>query len=73
VPGAGSPQEPDQSRAVSAPGRAPGQADRRRWGTIRFFALRMHEAGVIKLSPQKIIADGMDWRFVNELKKEIEG
>ena len=47
--------------------------DRRRWGTIRFFALRMHESGVIKLSPQKIIADGMDCRFVNELKKELRG
>ena len=51
----------------------------RRWreydsaDTIRFFALRMHEAGVIKSSPQKIIADGMDWRFVNELKKELKG
>jgi hypothetical protein len=32
VPGPGSPQEPDQSRAVSAPGRAPGPAARRRWG-----------------------------------------
>jgi NitT/TauT family transport system substrate-binding protein len=51
----------------------------RRWreydsaDTIRFFALRMHEAGVIKSSPQKIIADGMDWRFINELKKELKG
>jgi NitT/TauT family transport system substrate-binding protein len=51
----------------------------RRWreydsaDTIRFFALRMHEAGVIKSNPQKIIADGMDWRFVNELKKELKG
>jgi NitT/TauT family transport system substrate-binding protein len=41
--------------------------------TIRFLVLRMHEAGVIKASPQKIIADGMDWRFVNELKKELKG
>jgi NitT/TauT family transport system substrate-binding protein len=51
----------------------------RRWreydsaDTIRFFALRMHEAGVIKSSPAKIIADGMEWRFVNELKKELKG
>jgi len=27
---------------------------------------------VIKASPQKIIADGMDWRFVNELRKELK-
>ena len=33
----------------------------------------MHEAGVIKSNPQKIIADGTDWRFVNELKKELKG
>ncbi len=32
----------------------------------------MHEAGVIKSRPQKIIADGMDWRFVNELRKELK-
>jgi NitT/TauT family transport system substrate-binding protein len=33
----------------------------------------MHEAGVIKSNPQKVIADGMDWRFVNELNKELKG
>jgi NitT/TauT family transport system substrate-binding protein len=36
-------------------------------------ALRLHEAGMIKLSPQKIIAQGTDWRFLNELKKELKG
>ena len=41
--------------------------------TIRFYALRLHEAGMIKSSPQKIIAQGTDWRFVNELKKELKG
>jgi NitT/TauT family transport system substrate-binding protein len=51
----------------------------RRWreydsaDTIRFFALRMHEAGMIKSNPQKIIAEGMDWRFVNELKTQLKG
>ena len=46
----------------------------RRWreydasDTIRFFALRMHEAGMIKTNPQKLIAEGTDWRFLNELK-----
>jgi NitT/TauT family transport system substrate-binding protein len=40
--------------------------------TIRFYALRMHEAGFIKLSPQKIIAEGTDWRFLNELKRELK-
>jgi NitT/TauT family transport system substrate-binding protein len=40
--------------------------------TMRFYALRMHEAGLIKSSPQKIIADGTDWRFLNELKSELK-
>jgi NitT/TauT family transport system substrate-binding protein len=51
----------------------------RRWreydsaDTIRFLALRMHETGMIKSSPQRIIAEGMDWRFVNELKQQLKG
>jgi len=28
---------------------------------------------LIKMSPKKIIADGTDWRFLNELKKELKG
>jgi len=40
--------------------------------TVRFYALRLHEAGMIKSSPQKIIAQGTDWRFLEELKKELK-
>ncbi len=40
---------------------------------VRFYALRLHEVGMIKASPKKIIADGTDWRFINELKKELKG
>jgi NitT/TauT family transport system substrate-binding protein len=40
--------------------------------TIRFYALRLHELGFIKSSPHKIIADGTDWRFLNELKRELK-
>ena len=40
--------------------------------TIRFYALRLHEAGMIKSSPQKIL-QGTDWRFLNELRKELKG
>jgi NitT/TauT family transport system substrate-binding protein len=40
--------------------------------TIRFYSLRLREAGFIKSSPQKIIADGADWRFFNELKRELK-
>jgi len=41
--------------------------------TLRFYALRLREAGMIKSSPQKIIAQGTDWRVLNELKKELKG
>jgi NitT/TauT family transport system substrate-binding protein len=41
--------------------------------TVCFYALRLHEAGMIKSSPQKLLAQGTDWRFFNELKKELKG
>jgi NitT/TauT family transport system substrate-binding protein len=50
----------------------------RRWreanpeDTLRFHALRLHEVGMIKNSPQKLVAEGTDWRFFNELKKELK-
>jgi NitT/TauT family transport system substrate-binding protein len=40
--------------------------------SVRFYALRLQEAGMIKSSPQKIIARGTDWRFLRELKKELK-
>jgi NitT/TauT family transport system substrate-binding protein len=40
--------------------------------TVRFFALRLHEVGMIKSTPQKIIDRGTDWRFLNELKRELK-
>jgi len=40
---------------------------------VRFFSLRLHEIGTITSSPQRIIAQGTDWRFLNELKKEVKG
>jgi NitT/TauT family transport system substrate-binding protein len=41
--------------------------------TLRFLALRLHEARMIKSSPQKLIGEGTDWRFVTELKRELKG
>jgi NitT/TauT family transport system substrate-binding protein len=40
--------------------------------TIRFYALRLHEAGMIKSSPQKILAQASNFHFLNELKKELK-
>jgi NitT/TauT family transport system substrate-binding protein len=41
--------------------------------SIRFYSLRLREAGMIKSTPSKIIADGTNWRFLNELKRELKG
>jgi NitT/TauT family transport system substrate-binding protein len=41
--------------------------------TVRFYSLRLHEAGMIKSSPKHIISQGTDWRFLNELRKELKG
>src|SRR5438067_5623402 len=40
--------------------------------TLRFYALRLHEAGMIKSTPAKIISKGADWRFLNQLKRELK-
>jgi NitT/TauT family transport system substrate-binding protein len=41
--------------------------------TVRFYALRLHEGGMIKATPQKVIAQGTDWRFITQLRKELRG
>ena len=40
--------------------------------SMRFFALRMQETGIIAASPRKIIAENTDWSFLNELKRELK-
>jgi NitT/TauT family transport system substrate-binding protein len=40
--------------------------------SLRFYALRMQELGMIKSTPQEIIAGGTDWRFLGELKRELK-
>jgi NitT/TauT family transport system substrate-binding protein len=40
--------------------------------SLLFYALRLHDAGMITSSPNKIIAEGTDWRFLNELKRELK-
>jgi NitT/TauT family transport system substrate-binding protein len=39
---------------------------------LRFFALRQHEIGMIKSNPNKLIAGGTDWRYLDELKRELK-
>jgi NitT/TauT family transport system substrate-binding protein len=40
--------------------------------TVRFYALRAYELGFIKSTPQRIIADGTDFRAFNDLKRELK-
>ena len=40
--------------------------------TVRFFTLRLHEAGMIKKTPNEIIAGFTDWRFLDEIKHEMK-
>ena len=40
--------------------------------TVRYYALRLHDLGFVKSTPQKIIADGTDWRFFDEVKRELK-
>jgi NitT/TauT family transport system substrate-binding protein len=41
--------------------------------SVRFYALRMHHAGLIKSNPNNLITKHTDWRFLNQLKKELKG
>jgi NitT/TauT family transport system substrate-binding protein len=40
--------------------------------SIRFYSLWMHEFGMLSSTPNKIIAEATDWRFLNELKRELK-
>jgi NitT/TauT family transport system substrate-binding protein len=40
--------------------------------TLRFYALQLREVDMIKSSLNRLIAEGTDWRFLNELKRELK-
>jgi NitT/TauT family transport system substrate-binding protein len=40
--------------------------------TLRFYALRLREVGMVRATPQEIIARGADWRFLEELRRELK-
>jgi NitT/TauT family transport system substrate-binding protein len=50
----------------------------RRWresdsaDSLRFYALRLHEAGLVKSNPHKLLAQGTDWRFIEQIKRELK-
>jgi NitT/TauT family transport system substrate-binding protein len=39
---------------------------------LRFYALRLKEVGLINSSPNQLLAAGADWRFFNEIKRELK-
>lgn len=81
-------QEPDRvARLMEARGYFPDYAlgrevikslPYRRWrtdqpeDTLRFHALRLRDVGMVKSTPQALIDRGTDWRFLNELKREMK-
>ena len=40
--------------------------------TLTFYALRMKELGMISTSPSEVLATNTDWRFLDELKRELK-
>jgi NitT/TauT family transport system substrate-binding protein len=39
--------------------------------TIRFYGLRLYELGLTKWSPQELVTNNTDWRFLKSLKDEL--
>jgi NitT/TauT family transport system substrate-binding protein len=39
--------------------------------TVRFYALRLKEAGLVKSNPDELVARATDWRYLNEIKREL--
>jgi NitT/TauT family transport system substrate-binding protein len=39
---------------------------------MRFHALRLYQAGLIKTAPQQLIAREADWRFLDQLRRELK-
>ena len=54
------------------------ELDYRAWRTfdpeeaMRFYGLRLREAGLVKANPKQLIAEGTDWRIFRELRKELK-
>lgn len=40
--------------------------------TVRFFSLRLNELGMIKRSPKEVISGFTDWRFLEEIRRELK-
>jgi NitT/TauT family transport system substrate-binding protein len=40
--------------------------------SVRFYALRMKQAGLIRSTPEEILKRGTDFRYLNELRRELK-
>jgi NitT/TauT family transport system substrate-binding protein len=40
--------------------------------SLRFYALRLRELDVIAATPNQLLAEGTDWRFLNDIKRELK-
>jgi NitT/TauT family transport system substrate-binding protein len=40
--------------------------------SLRFYAGQLQQIGQLKSNPDKVIADGTDFSFLNELKRELK-
>jgi NitT/TauT family transport system substrate-binding protein len=40
--------------------------------TVRFYSLRMHELGMMASTPNEVIARNTDWRFLDEVRRELK-
>jgi len=38
---------------------------------VRFFALRLKEAGLVKSTPDELVTRATDWRYLEEIKREL--
>ena len=39
---------------------------------MRFFSLRLNELGMVKKTPNEVISGFTDWRFLEEIKRELK-
>jgi hypothetical protein len=62
----GSAQEPPPEVTTIRLAKVPGK------DTVRFYSLRLREAGMIKSIPSKVITQGTDWRVFNEMRQELK-
>ena len=40
--------------------------------SVRFFSLRLNELGMVKKTPNEVISGFTDWRFLEEIKRELK-